>query len=115
MDWMQSPADKALRYACVLGCELPLSRADGVFSFAICTASRVPRSLPKTQASGHCDLMSYSHVIFEVLLPLLLSCLFVLHIFKHSTKDQKSLKAVESHTLLLIWGGVKTGSAGISI
>lgn len=112
MEWMQSPADKALGYACVLGCELPVSRAGGVFSFAISTVPCLPRSLPETQAPGHCDLMSYSRDIFEVLLPLFLSCLFI---FKHSTKDQKSSAAVGSHTLLLIWGGVKTGSAGISI
>lgn len=93
---MQSPADKA----CVLGCELPVSRAEGVFSFAVCIAPHILRSLLKSQAPGHCDLMSYNRVIFEVLLPLFQSCLVVLHIFKHSTKDQKSPKAVGSYSLL---------------
>lgn len=110
---VQSPADKGLGYVYVLGCELPVSRTEDVFPVAICAAPRLLTSLPKTP--GCCDLMTYNHVIFEVLLPLFLSCLFILRIFKHSSKDQKSPKAVGSHTLLLIWGGVKTGSAGISI
>ena len=115
MEWMQSPADKAVGYACVLGCELPVSRAEGVFSFAISTAPHMPRSLPKTQAPGRCDLMSYNRVIFEVLLPLFLSCLFILHIFKHSTKDQKSPKVVGSQLLPKLGAEYRTGSAGISI
>lgn len=91
-EWTQSPADKALGYAYVLGCQLPASKAEGVFSFAFCTAPHMPRSLPKTQAPGRCDLMSYNCVIFKSAAPSF--CLLILRIFKHSTKDQKSPKAL---------------------
>lgn len=60
MEWMQSLAVKAMGYVCVLGYELLVSRAEGVFYFAVCTAPRMLRSLPKTQAPGRCDLLSYN-------------------------------------------------------
>lgn len=80
---VQNPQDEALGHMCVLGWELPFSRAEGVFSFIICKTPCLPRSLLKAQSLGCCDPVSYNPVIFEVLLPLFLSYLFILHSFKH--------------------------------
>lgn len=87
---MQSLADEAMGHMCVLGWELPFSRAEGVFSFIICKTPCQPRLLPKAQSLGLCDPMSYNRVIFEVLLPLFLSYLFILYSFKH--KEPKKPK-----------------------
>lgn len=85
---MQSSADEALGHMCVLGWELPFSRAEDVFSFIICKTPCLPRSLPKAQSLGHCDPMSYNRAVFEVLPPLFLSYPFILHSFKHKGPEK---------------------------
>lgn len=115
---MQSPTNKALGCVYVGVCVNNFSDRVGLV-FALWLAPHMPTSLPKTQPPGHRDLVSYNHISFEVLLPLF--CLFMLHVFKQSTKDlhstigQKIPKAMGSHSLLQVWGGVKPGSAVTNI
>lgn len=82
------PKQMRLWVICVLGWELLSSRAEDVFSFIICEAPCLPRLLPKAQSLGHCVPMSYNRVIFEVLPPLFLSYLFLLHSFKHKGPEK---------------------------